>query len=317
MALPASFLNQVEHHSCFSGCYGSELDARVCLDAARPPEPAIFISCRDCLTYKAGVLRGLLPPGISSDALADQVTQHMRAVRGFDLSFGGYHMRGGGFWLNAAYYDRCGLFLIDGARSRATGSDLDLLVLAFRQGVAQPPDPRMTDPKLYQTQVVYVDFTVPVLPVGSKQDLLSSAQCRLHPATGFHRVTLAEFQPLAAVTVPGTASAQAVLSAGSAGPGAPGQAAQQSVSSIGLTGAGTVAAGAAPAAVAAPGTGGATGGLAGTTGAAAAVASAMAAAGSARRLRPAKLRLGDTCPVCQAELRERPLFTGTFIGCLC
>jgi hypothetical protein len=30
-----------------------------------------------------------------------------------------------------------------------------------------------------------------------------------------------------------------------------------------------------------------------------------------------KLQIGDICPVCRAEYKERPLFTGSFIGCLC
>lgn len=28
-------------------------------------------------------------------------------------------------------------------------------------------------------------------------------------------------------------------------------------------------------------------------------------------------RLGEICPVCGAEVKERPLFSGTYIGCLC
>ena len=28
-------------------------------------------------------------------------------------------------------------------------------------------------------------------------------------------------------------------------------------------------------------------------------------------------KAGEICPVCQAEIRERPLFTGTYLGCLC
>src|SRR5580658_2356161 len=218
MALPASFLSQVEHHGCFSGCYGSELDARVCLDPAQPPEPAVFVSCRDCLTYKIGVLRSLLQAGTSADILADQVTQHMRRIRGFDLSFGGYHMRAGGFWLNAIYYATCGMFLIDGSRSRATGSDLDLLLLAFRHGVAQAPDPRMTDPQLYTTQIVYVDFSSPVHPVQAKQDLLSSPQCRQHPSSGFHRVTLAEFLPVSLSQPGAQVTGQTSITIGSTGP---------------------------------------------------------------------------------------------------
>ncbi|APR85651.1 Hypothetical protein A7982_11000 [Minicystis rosea] len=29
------------------------------------------------------------------------------------------------------------------------------------------------------------------------------------------------------------------------------------------------------------------------------------------------LRVGDVCPACGAEVKERPLFSGTFVGCLC
>jgi hypothetical protein len=32
---------------------------------------------------------------------------------------------------------------------------------------------------------------------------------------------------------------------------------------------------------------------------------------------PRKLRPGEVCPVCHAEYTERPLFTGSFVGCLC
>ena len=67
------------------------------------------------------------------------------------------------------------------------------------------------------------------------------------PATGFQRVTLAEFQPLAR--------------AAAAAPPAP-------------------AKGAKPAAV--------------------------------KALKP-----GDVCPVCGAEVRERALLQGTYVGCLC
>jgi hypothetical protein len=32
---------------------------------------------------------------------------------------------------------------------------------------------------------------------------------------------------------------------------------------------------------------------------------------------PRKLEPGDVCPVCNADYVERPLFTGSFVGCLC
>src|SRR5438094_3851970 len=134
MTLPATLLQQVEQHGCFSGCYGSELEARVCLDAAQPLETVAVVSCLDCLSFKVGVRRTLLPGGGSSHTLASQLTQHVRTARGFGLSFSGYHARGPGFWLAVAYYPRCGVFLIDGARSRGLGSDLDLLLLAFNHG---------------------------------------------------------------------------------------------------------------------------------------------------------------------------------------
>jgi hypothetical protein len=30
-----------------------------------------------------------------------------------------------------------------------------------------------------------------------------------------------------------------------------------------------------------------------------------------------ELKLGDVCPKCGAEVKERPLFSGTFVGCMC
>src|SRR5262245_36001719 len=127
MPLPASLLHHIEQHGCFSGCYSGELDAQVCIDPSRPLMPIVSASCHDCLTSKVSVLRSLLPSGISSDWLASQLTQHLRGQRGYTLSFGGYHARGPGFWLSAVYYGNGGLFLLDGIRSRALGSDLDLL----------------------------------------------------------------------------------------------------------------------------------------------------------------------------------------------
>jgi hypothetical protein len=210
----------------------------------------LLVSCLDCLSFKIGVLQTLLPAGTTVYTLADQLTQHNRQARGFGLSVSGYHARGPGFWFSAAYYPHCGLFLLDGERSRSLGSDLDLLLLAFRHNVIQPPDPRMADPRLYTTQVVHVNFAGSPAPFANKQALLASPQCQTQAQKGFHRVTLAEFQPRAA---------QANQSA--------------------------AAKPAAPAAKPAP-------------------------------ARPA-LKLGDTCPVCHAQVRVRPLLHGTYVGCLC
>ncbi len=244
MALPASFLRHVEQHGCFTGCYGSESDLSICLDAAQPLQPVLVIGCHDCFA-KIAVPQALVPAGCTSYGLAREVTLHLRTQRGFAFSFGGYHAKGPGFWCSAVYYASCGLFLINGERSRALGSDLDLLLLAFRNGVHLPPDSRMLDPKQYVTQVAYVRYAAPLTPIVSRQNLLASSHCRLQASPGFQRVTLAEFQPVA----------RAAAASASAPPAAP------------------------PA--------------------------------------PKPLKIGDRCPVCGAEVRERSLFQGTFVGCLC
>ena len=72
MTIPASFLQHVEQHGCFSGCFGSETNVSVCLDPARPLQPLLVVSCRDCLA-RLGVPQTLLPSGSSSTWLADQL----------------------------------------------------------------------------------------------------------------------------------------------------------------------------------------------------------------------------------------------------
>jgi hypothetical protein len=247
MSIPASLLQHAEAHPCFSGCYGSDPDVSACLDAARPLSPLLVVSCHDCFA-RLGVPRALLPSGATAPWLAGQLTQHLRKQRGFTLSFSGYHTKGPGFWLSAAYYGACGLFLMNGERSRALGSDLDLLILAFRHGIAAPPDPRMVDPRQYATQEVYVRYTSPMAPIASRQALLTSPHCRSQPAAGFTRVTLAEFQPVARAVVPAPVPVKA-----------------------------------------------------------------QAASATAPRV----LKAGDVCPVCGAEVRERALLQGTYLGCLC
>jgi hypothetical protein len=217
VSIPASLLQHAEAHPCFSGCYGSDPDVSVCLDPARPLAPMLVVSCHDCFA-RLGVPRALLPSGATSNWLSGQLTQHLRKHRGFTMSFSGYHTKGPGFWLGAAYYGPCGLFLVNGERSRALGSDLDLLILAFRHGVAAPPDPRMLDPRLYATQEVYLRFTSPMAPIASRQALVTSPHCRTQPAAGFQRVTLAEFQPAARAAAAGAAAAAKGPANGAAAP---------------------------------------------------------------------------------------------------
>jgi len=194
MTLPASFLQHVEQHPCFTGCYGSDPDVRVCLDPSQPLVPLIVVSCRDCFA-RFGVPNSLLPVGVSSYNLADHLTQHLRTRRGFQLSFSGYFTAGPGFWLSAAYYP-CGLFLLDGNRSRSLGSDLDLLLLAFKHGIIQPLDPRMTDPKMYTVQTLHVNYGQSASGIINKQVLIGSPQVRTRPVLGWQKVTLAEFLPV-------------------------------------------------------------------------------------------------------------------------
>jgi hypothetical protein len=225
MTIPASLLHHAEGHGCFSGCFGAESDAEVCTDARRPPEPVVLVSCRDCLSFKIGALRSLLPAGNAHGYwLANALTQHFRAQRGYTWSVSGYHARGPGFWLSAAYCATAGLFLLDGERSRNLGSDLDLLLLAFQHGLATASDPRMLDPHQYGVRVVYANFAGLAAPINGLPTLLASPHCQAQQKSGFRRVTLAEFLPQSRRSTPApaaTSGAQNVQAAASRGKPAP------------------------------------------------------------------------------------------------
>ncbi len=194
MALPPSLLQHVEQHSCFTGCYSSTSGVRACLDPNNPLVPLVVVSCQDCYAH-FGAPQSLLPAGMDSYRLAEQITQHLRKQRGFALSVSGYWTKGPGFWFSAVYYP-CGLFLIHGERSRPVGSDLDQLMMAFQHGILTPPDPRMIDPKQYAAQTVYANFAKVAATVKTKQDLLASPQVRAQAQSGWQKLTLAEFLPL-------------------------------------------------------------------------------------------------------------------------
>src|SRR5260370_48093 len=51
MALPPSFLQHVEQHPCFTGCYSSTSAVRACLDPNNPLVPLVVVSCQDCYAH--------------------------------------------------------------------------------------------------------------------------------------------------------------------------------------------------------------------------------------------------------------------------
>jgi hypothetical protein len=190
-----------------SGCYGSDTTIQLCLDAAKPLQPMVSVTCLDCLS-RFGVPTALLSASTTSQKLSEELTQHMRIKRGFALSVSGYHTGGPGFWLTAMYYS-CGLFIISGDRSRQLGSDLDQLLLAIQNGVIKAPDPRMGDAKQFAIESVFVNFEKCQPAIRTKADLLASPQCKTAQQTGWKKVTLAEFLPLARANAPAAKSAPA------------------------------------------------------------------------------------------------------------
>jgi hypothetical protein len=196
MPLPAPFMNEIETHLCLSGCYESEQPTYVCLDANKPLEKVICVSCHDCLMHHVGSLASTLPTGMDGYALAREASAHVRALRGYKWSVSGYHTAGGGFWLTAMSYGN-GILLVDGSRhSKTKQTDLDLLIHAFTHKVCTPEDPRMTDPALYAVETVFLRMDKPILPVTCKNDILSSQQCNRMQTSGYRRATLCEFLPL-------------------------------------------------------------------------------------------------------------------------
>ncbi len=282
MTLPAPFVAEIETHLCLSGCYESEQPTYVCLDPNKPLEKVICVSCHDCLMHHVGALATTLPSGMDGYALAREASAHVRALRGYKWSVSGYHTAGGGFWLTAMSYGN-GIFLVDGSRhSKTKQTDLDLLIHAFTHKVATPEDPRMMDPALYAVETVYLKMDKPILPVTTKQDLLNSSQCSRIHTSGHRRATLCEFLPLQQQTQTPVVQAPVHPPGPQAPAHPPGPQAKTS----------PLAVNAAP------------------------VAAAVST--PAPKKAPTKpLQLGDICPVCHEEVRERLLFTSTYVGCKC
>ena len=206
MSLPPSLLSALESHPCFSGTFRYADTVQMVLDPAQPPELAYTIQCGDCLLWHAGVMRSLLPVGVDGYALARQATAHVSSARGYDGAIGGYHGGGAGFWLSAVYVASIDAFLLDGHRSRATATDLDLLIRSFRHKLWAPADAGMSDPARYVTQTLHVSMADAAGPWPTLQDFLSSPAVHASAGAKTRTVTLAAYQrtlaPTAAAPAP-------------------------------------------------------------------------------------------------------------------
>jgi len=194
VSLPTSFLSALESHPCFSGTFRYADTVQMVLDPAQPPEVAYTIQCGDCLLWHAGVMRALLPVGVDGYALARQATAHVSSARGYDGAIGGYHGGAAGFWLSAVHVASIDAFLVDGHRSRATASDLDLLIRSFRHKLWAPADPGMTDPARYVTQTLHVNMADATGAWPTLQDFLSSPVVYASAGAKTRTVTLAAYQ---------------------------------------------------------------------------------------------------------------------------
>jgi hypothetical protein len=296
MTLPASLLRAAEQHVCFSGCHGPEDMVMVSTAPGSAPQRVVQVSCKDCLSFHVGALASLLPAQMTSDQLARELSQHVRLLRGYSWSVGGYHYACNKIWLSAAFYP-CGVFLLDGSRNHDGRSDLELLIEAFRGGLVKPPDARMLDPGQYATQEVYLDMSVPITPVRNRHDIVRSQQCSPTFRVASRRVTIAEFLPMQVSAQPPTGQPAAAVPPGI---------------TTGTSASGTPASGQPVVALGPPVPHGQ---LTPPTGIPSPRVAATSTSGAPGR-KPAA-RLGERCPVCGAVVAERPSLTETFVGCLC
>jgi hypothetical protein len=194
----------------------------------------------------------------------------------------GYVWSTSGYWANggfwiSAVYFGNGLFLVDGSRNGGQRTDLDMLIHAFRAGVVAPEDPRMVTPSHYTSEVVYVDMPQLMGLVRDKHDLLASPACRKMRLHGYQRASLLEFVPMALGNP--LPPNPGLGMAPSVRPSAPPPPTVRSATPLGPS-----PASAAPAPKAAP---------------------------------ESEADGGVCCPDCGEEIKERPLFVGTYVGCLC
>jgi hypothetical protein len=300
MSLPTSLLTAVAGHACFTGCFKPDRAAAVCVDPAQPLAATLHAVCSECLSFRVGALTTALGVGVTTQAFADDLSAQVQGLRGYVWSTSGYWANGG-FWVSAAYFGN-GLFLVDGSRNGIQRTDLDMLIRAFRAGIVSPDDPRMLSASQYTSEVVYVDMSQLIGLVRDKQDLLASPACRKTPAHGYQRASILEFIPMARSnsSAPSALPSNASPSNASPSNASPPKALPASASPSNTR---TWPPPAILPAAAAPPT----------------VRSATPShlAVPAPAVAPASGTESTRCPDCGEEIKERLLFTGTYVGCLC
>ncbi len=159
------------------------------------PVALIDFQCEDCLSFRLACRADDLPKGVSQHQAATLITEHVRNLRGYSLSVGGYHTTISG-WLSCAYWAAAGIFVLHTDRGSSAGLPaLDVLIQALSRGLVQPSHPAMLDPQQYQTQEVYLSV-VPPPTVTTMASLLASPHVRATWARDYCKVTLAEFLPV-------------------------------------------------------------------------------------------------------------------------
>src|SRR5262249_36011805 len=83
--------------------------------------------------------------------------------------------------------------------------------LSFRHGVLKAPDPGMLTATRYSVQTVYVDPSQALPAVSTKTALLNTPSCRTQAVSGWQRLTLAEFQPVASQAAAAATAQSAVV----------------------------------------------------------------------------------------------------------
>lgn len=201
--------------------------------AAQGPLPIIDFQCEDCLSFRIGCPVGDLPPSLTHRQAAAELTEHVRRLRGYALSIGGYHTAIGD-WLSAAYWDQAGVFVLHTDRgSTAAKPALDVLIRAMQVGLVPVADAAMLDPHEYQTQDVFLSVCPPPA-VTTLAALLGSAHVSHTWRSGDNKVTLAAFLPVArGAQAPAPSPPAALLQATPASPAAPAAASPVSARALG------------------------------------------------------------------------------------